>query len=68
MDEYYRVLESEECVPAGFARNPNVSVIPPMMLHEDEATAIHRGIDGISDGGVTSVTVPPDVADTDRRV
>lgn len=46
VDEYYRILESEECVPAGFAVNPNVSVVLPMMLHEDEATAIDRGIDG----------------------
>ncbi|WP_433476852.1 LLM class flavin-dependent oxidoreductase [Spirillospora sp. CA-142024] len=46
VDEYYRILASEECVPAGFAVNPNVSVVLPMMLHEDEATAIERGIDG----------------------
>ncbi|TDD73506.1 LLM class flavin-dependent oxidoreductase [Actinomadura darangshiensis] len=46
VDEYYRILASEECVPAGFAVNPNVSVVLPMMLHEDEATAIDRGIDG----------------------
>jgi alkanesulfonate monooxygenase SsuD/methylene tetrahydromethanopterin reductase-like flavin-dependent oxidoreductase (luciferase family) len=46
VDEYYRIIESEECVPAGFAVNPNVTVVLPMMLHEDEATAIERGIDG----------------------
>ena len=33
-------------MPAGFAVNPNVAVVLPMMLHEDEATAIERGIDG----------------------
>jgi alkanesulfonate monooxygenase SsuD/methylene tetrahydromethanopterin reductase-like flavin-dependent oxidoreductase (luciferase family) len=44
--EYYRLLASEECVPAGFAVNPNVAVVLPMMCHEDEATAIERGIDG----------------------
>jgi alkanesulfonate monooxygenase SsuD/methylene tetrahydromethanopterin reductase-like flavin-dependent oxidoreductase (luciferase family) len=44
--EYYELLDSEECVPAGFAVNPNVAVVLPMMLHEDEATAIERGIDG----------------------
>ncbi|MGI8330211.1 LLM class flavin-dependent oxidoreductase [Actinomadura scrupuli] len=44
--EYYRLLESEECVPAGFTVNPNVTVVLPMMLHEDELTAIERGIDG----------------------
>ncbi|RFU43455.1 LLM class flavin-dependent oxidoreductase [Actinomadura logoneensis] len=46
VDEYYRIIESDECVPAGFAVNPNVCVVLPMMLHEDEATAIDRGIDG----------------------
>jgi alkanesulfonate monooxygenase SsuD/methylene tetrahydromethanopterin reductase-like flavin-dependent oxidoreductase (luciferase family) len=44
--EYYELLESEECVPAGFAVNPSVTVVLPMMLHDDEATAIDRGIDG----------------------
>jgi alkanesulfonate monooxygenase SsuD/methylene tetrahydromethanopterin reductase-like flavin-dependent oxidoreductase (luciferase family) len=46
VDEYYRLLASDECVPAGFAVNPNVAVVLPMMCHEDEATAIERGIDG----------------------
>ena len=38
--------QSDECVPAGFAVNPNLAVVLPMMLHQDEATAIERGIDG----------------------
>src|SRR6059058_351709 len=45
-DEYYRLLSSEECVPAGFAVNANLAVVLPFMLHPDEATAIERGIDG----------------------
>ena len=44
--EYYRLLDSDECVPVGFAVNPNVAVVLPMMCHEDEQTAIERGIDG----------------------
>jgi alkanesulfonate monooxygenase SsuD/methylene tetrahydromethanopterin reductase-like flavin-dependent oxidoreductase (luciferase family) len=44
--EYYDLIASEECVPRGFAVNPNVAVVLPMMLHPDEATAIERGIDG----------------------
>lgn len=44
--EYYELLESDECVPAGFAVNPNVAVVVPAMFHEDEQTAIDRGIDG----------------------
>jgi alkanesulfonate monooxygenase SsuD/methylene tetrahydromethanopterin reductase-like flavin-dependent oxidoreductase (luciferase family) len=46
VDEYYEILASEECRPVGFAVNPNFSVVLPMMCHEDERTAIERGIDG----------------------
>jgi alkanesulfonate monooxygenase SsuD/methylene tetrahydromethanopterin reductase-like flavin-dependent oxidoreductase (luciferase family) len=46
VDEYYALIESDECVPAGFAVNPCVAVTLPMMCHEDEQTAIDRGIDG----------------------
>ncbi|MFI6480693.1 LLM class flavin-dependent oxidoreductase [Nonomuraea sp. NPDC050663] len=41
--EYYRLLESEECVPAGFAVNPNLACVLPMMCHEDPAVARERG-------------------------
>ncbi len=46
VDSYYELIESDRCVPAGFAVNPNVAVVLPMMCHRDEATAIERGIDG----------------------
>ncbi len=46
VQEYYEILDSEQCVPAGFAVNPNVTVVLPMMCHADEQTAIDRGIDG----------------------
>ena len=46
VDEYYDLIASDECVPRGFAVNPNVAVVLPMMLHPDEQTAIERGIDG----------------------
>ncbi len=46
VDEYYGLIQSDECVPAGFAVNPNFAVVLPMMLHKDEAKAIERGIDG----------------------
>ena len=46
VDEYYEIIASERCVPAGFAVNPNVAVVLPMMAHADEAEAIERGIDG----------------------
>jgi alkanesulfonate monooxygenase SsuD/methylene tetrahydromethanopterin reductase-like flavin-dependent oxidoreductase (luciferase family)/putative sterol carrier protein len=46
VEEYYALIESDECVPAGFAVNPNFAVVLPMMCHPDEAEAIARGIDG----------------------
>jgi alkanesulfonate monooxygenase SsuD/methylene tetrahydromethanopterin reductase-like flavin-dependent oxidoreductase (luciferase family) len=46
VDNYYATLASEECVPGGFAVNPNVAVVLPMMCHSDEETAIERGLDG----------------------
>jgi alkanesulfonate monooxygenase SsuD/methylene tetrahydromethanopterin reductase-like flavin-dependent oxidoreductase (luciferase family)/putative sterol carrier protein len=46
VDEYYTIITSDRCVPAGFAVNANVAVALPMMVHEDEAEAIERGIDG----------------------
>jgi alkanesulfonate monooxygenase SsuD/methylene tetrahydromethanopterin reductase-like flavin-dependent oxidoreductase (luciferase family) len=44
--EYYEILASDECMPAGFAVNPNLAVVLPMMLARSEADAIERGIDG----------------------
>lgn len=46
VDDYYRTLASEACVPAGFSVNPNVAVTIPFMCHPDEAEAIERGLDG----------------------
>src|SRR5213596_4012746 len=45
VDEYYAIVASDRCVPAGFAVNPNVAVVLPMMCHRDEQEAIDRGID-----------------------
>jgi alkanesulfonate monooxygenase SsuD/methylene tetrahydromethanopterin reductase-like flavin-dependent oxidoreductase (luciferase family) len=46
VDDYYETLASPECVPAGFAVNPNVACVLPLMCHDDEETAIERGLDG----------------------
>src|ERR1700704_2278704 len=46
VDEYYDIVASDRCVPAGFAVNPNVAVVLPLMCAPDEAQAIERGIDG----------------------
>jgi alkanesulfonate monooxygenase SsuD/methylene tetrahydromethanopterin reductase-like flavin-dependent oxidoreductase (luciferase family) len=44
--EYYEILSGDECRPAGFAVNPNVAVVLPMMCHADEQTALERGMPG----------------------
>jgi alkanesulfonate monooxygenase SsuD/methylene tetrahydromethanopterin reductase-like flavin-dependent oxidoreductase (luciferase family)/putative sterol carrier protein len=46
VDEYRAIIASERCVPGGFAVNPQVAVVLPMMCAPDEAQAIERGIDG----------------------
>jgi alkanesulfonate monooxygenase SsuD/methylene tetrahydromethanopterin reductase-like flavin-dependent oxidoreductase (luciferase family)/putative sterol carrier protein len=46
VSEYRSIIASERCVPAGFAVNPRVAVVLPMMCHAHEAEAIERGIDG----------------------
>src|SRR6266540_3241304 len=46
VDDYYATIASEACVPAGFALNPQVACVLPLMCHEDEETAIDRGLDG----------------------
>ena len=46
VDEYYELIASAECMPAGLAVNPQVAVVLPFMCHEDEQTAIDRGIEG----------------------
>ncbi len=46
VDDYYATIQSDQCVPGGFAVNPQVACVLPMMCHEDEETAIERGLDG----------------------
>jgi alkanesulfonate monooxygenase SsuD/methylene tetrahydromethanopterin reductase-like flavin-dependent oxidoreductase (luciferase family) len=46
VDDYYATIASADCIPAGFAVNGNLACVLPLMCHEDEATAIDRGIDG----------------------
>jgi alkanesulfonate monooxygenase SsuD/methylene tetrahydromethanopterin reductase-like flavin-dependent oxidoreductase (luciferase family) len=43
--EYERTL-AEKCHPVGFAVNPQVACVSPMMLHHDEDEAIRRGTEG----------------------
>jgi alkanesulfonate monooxygenase SsuD/methylene tetrahydromethanopterin reductase-like flavin-dependent oxidoreductase (luciferase family) len=44
--DYYDTFASEQCVPAGFEVNPQIACVLPFMCHEDEQTAIDRGLDG----------------------
>src|SRR4051794_31838963 len=46
VDDYYATLASDACVAGGFAVNPQVAVVLPLMCHEEEATAVERGLDG----------------------
>jgi alkanesulfonate monooxygenase SsuD/methylene tetrahydromethanopterin reductase-like flavin-dependent oxidoreductase (luciferase family) len=46
VDDYYATIASDACVPAGFAVNPRVACVLPFMCHQDEETAIERGLDG----------------------
>jgi len=43
--EYERTF-AEKCHPVGFAVNPQVACVSPMMLHHDEDEAIRRGTEG----------------------
>lgn len=42
--DYYAMIESEECVPAGFSVNPQVAMTLYLMCDKDEATARERGL------------------------
>jgi alkanesulfonate monooxygenase SsuD/methylene tetrahydromethanopterin reductase-like flavin-dependent oxidoreductase (luciferase family) len=46
VDDYYATIASQACVPAGFAVNPQVACVLPLLCHQDEGTAIDRGLDG----------------------
>ena len=46
VDDYYATVASEGCVPGGFAVNPQVACVLPLLCHPDEETAIERGLDG----------------------
>jgi alkanesulfonate monooxygenase SsuD/methylene tetrahydromethanopterin reductase-like flavin-dependent oxidoreductase (luciferase family) len=46
VEGYYGLLESDECVPAGFAVNPELAVVTALMCNPDEQTALDRGLDG----------------------
>lgn len=42
----YESTMTESCVPVGQAVNPNVAVVSPMMVCDDEEEALRRGLEG----------------------
>jgi alkanesulfonate monooxygenase SsuD/methylene tetrahydromethanopterin reductase-like flavin-dependent oxidoreductase (luciferase family) len=46
VDDYEATLDSDACVPAGFAVNPQIALTIPMLCHSSEQEAIERGLDG----------------------
>jgi alkanesulfonate monooxygenase SsuD/methylene tetrahydromethanopterin reductase-like flavin-dependent oxidoreductase (luciferase family) len=46
VENYLSVVDSEDCVPAGFAVNPELAVVTALMCHPDEQTALDRGLEG----------------------
>jgi len=46
VDDYYRIFK-EECVPIGYAVNPNVAMVTGFSLHPDEEESRRRGEDGL---------------------
>jgi alkanesulfonate monooxygenase SsuD/methylene tetrahydromethanopterin reductase-like flavin-dependent oxidoreductase (luciferase family) len=45
VEEYYEIFE-KTCEPIGQAVNPNIAMVSGFSCHEDEQTAIERGLDG----------------------
>ena len=44
--DYYATLASDECTPAGFAINPNIAIVLPMLCHRDPEIALERALQG----------------------
>ena len=43
---YYDIIASEACDPAGFAVNPNVAIVLPLLCHDDPQVALDRALEG----------------------
>ena len=46
VEEYYEIFE-KECEPLAQRVNPNIAMVSGFSCHDDEATAIARGLDGL---------------------
>lgn len=46
VDEYYRIIKSDECVPIGHTVNANIARVTKFSLHQNRGEAINRGLEG----------------------
>lgn len=47
VDDYYRIIKSDECVPIGHTVNANVAMVTGFSIHADAEEARRRGEDGL---------------------
>lgn len=46
VDEYYRIIKSDECVPIGHTVTAEICMVTSFSLHQDRQIAIDRGLEG----------------------
>jgi len=46
VDEYYRIIKSDECVPIGHSVNAQICMVTSFSLHQDREEAVRRGLEG----------------------
>ena len=46
VDEYYRIIKSDECVPIGHTVTAEICMVTSFSLHDDREVAISRGLEG----------------------
>jgi alkanesulfonate monooxygenase SsuD/methylene tetrahydromethanopterin reductase-like flavin-dependent oxidoreductase (luciferase family) len=46
VDEYYRIIKSDECVPIGHTVTAEICMVTSFSLHNDREVAINRGLEG----------------------
>jgi len=46
VDEYYRIIKSDECVPIGHTVNANICMVSSFSVHHEREEAVNRGLKG----------------------
>lgn len=46
VDEYYRIIKSDECVPIGHTVTAEICMVTSFSLHNDRKEAVNRGLEG----------------------